>query len=68
MSTDENAAKELPAVIQKLIEGEGYTLDQNLQFRLNMYIISANILILFTSPFNSVRVCFLYFGPLLLGL
>lgn len=32
MSTDENAAKELPAVIQKLIEGEGYALDQNLQF------------------------------------
>lgn len=41
MTTDENAAKELPAVIQKLIEGEGYELDQNLQFWLNMCIINA---------------------------
>lgn len=47
MSTDENAAKELPSVKQMLIEGENYALDQNLQFWLNKYIIKACLKVLY---------------------
>lgn len=47
MSTDENAAKELPSVKQMLIEGESYALYQNLQFWLNTYIIKACLKVLY---------------------